>query len=184
MAGNASGFCVYNDPAIAIAWLLGRGAERIAYVDVDAHHGDGVERAFWNDPRVLTIGPHEHPDSLFPATGYATDTGGPHAEGSAVNVALPAVTGDAGWLRAFHAVVPPLVRQLAADRGRRLRARARARGAPELDPPAVRSGGPAARPGRRDTGASPASTSSVSAWAALRASSVRSGSSGYVVMWP
>ena len=51
MAGNASGFCVYNDPAIAIAWLLGQGAERIAYVDVDAHHGDGVERAFWDDPQ-------------------------------------------------------------------------------------------------------------------------------------
>ena len=56
MAGNAGGFCVYNDPAIAIAWLLGQGAERIAYVDVDARHGDGVERAFWDDPRVLTIG--------------------------------------------------------------------------------------------------------------------------------
>ena len=71
MAGNASGFCVYNDPAIAIAWLLGQGAERIAYVDVDAHHGDGVERAFWDDPRVLTIGLHEHPETLFPGTGCA-----------------------------------------------------------------------------------------------------------------
>jgi len=111
MAGNASGFCVYNDPAIAIAWLLGQGAERIAYVDVDAHHGDGVERAFWDDPRVLTIGLHEHPESLFPGTGWPGDTGGRHAEGSAVNVALPALTGDAGWLRAFHAVVPPLLRE-------------------------------------------------------------------------
>jgi acetoin utilization protein AcuC len=111
MAGKASGFCVYNDPAIAIAWLLRQGAERIAYVDVDAHHGDGVERAFWNDPRVLTIGLHEHPESLFPGTGYASDTGGRDAEGSAVNVALPALTGDAGWLRAFHAVVPPVLRQ-------------------------------------------------------------------------
>jgi acetoin utilization protein AcuC len=111
MARNASGFCVYNDPAIAMAWLLGQGAERIAYVDVDAHHGDGVEKAFWNDPRVLTIGLHEHPDTLFPGTGYAHETGGPDAEGSAVNVALPAGTGDAGWLRAFHAVVPPLLRQ-------------------------------------------------------------------------
>jgi acetoin utilization protein AcuC len=78
---------------------------------VDAHHGDGVERAFWSDPRVLTIGLHEHPDTLFPGTGYPSDTGGPGAEGSAVNVALPALTGDAGWLRAFHAVVPPLLRQ-------------------------------------------------------------------------
>jgi acetoin utilization protein AcuC len=111
MAGNASGFCVYNDPAIAIAWLLRQGAERIAYVDVDAHHGDGVERAFWDDPRVLTIGLHEHPDTLFPGTGRPGDIGGPRAEGSAVNVALPALTRDAGWLRAFHAVVPPLLRE-------------------------------------------------------------------------
>jgi acetoin utilization protein AcuC len=111
MARNASGFCVYNDPAIAIAWLLGQGAERIAYVDVDAHHGDGVEAAFWDDPRVLTIGLHEHPDTLFPGTGRPGDIGGPHAEGSAVNVALPALTRDAGWLRAFHAVVPPLLRE-------------------------------------------------------------------------
>ncbi len=111
MARNASGFCVYNDPAIAIAWLLSQGAQRIAYVDVDAHHGDGVQAAFWNDPRVLTIGLHEHPDTLFPGTGYASETGGPDAEGSSVNVALPAGTGDAGWLRAFHAVVPPLLRE-------------------------------------------------------------------------
>jgi acetoin utilization protein AcuC len=111
MAASASGFCIYNDPAIAIAWLLGQGAERIAYLDVDAHHGDGVQAAFWDDPRVLTIGLHEHPDTLFPGTGRATETGGPHAEGASVNVALPAGTGDAGWLRAFHAVVPPLLRE-------------------------------------------------------------------------
>ena len=110
MAGNASGFCVYNDPAVAIAWLLSQGAERIAYVDVDAHHGDGVQAAFWDDPRVLTISVHEHPDTLFPGTGRPGETGGPHADGSAVNLALPAGTGDAGWLRAFHAVVPPVVR--------------------------------------------------------------------------
>ncbi|HEY2576135.1 MAG TPA: acetoin utilization protein AcuC [Streptosporangiaceae bacterium] len=111
MAGRASGFCVYNDPAVAIAWLLGQGAERIAYVDTDAHHGDGVQAAFWNDPRVLTVSLHEHPATLFPGTGLATETGGPDAEGSAVNVALPAGTRDAGWLRAFHAVVPPLLRE-------------------------------------------------------------------------
>jgi acetoin utilization protein AcuC len=111
MPRNASGFCIYNDPAIAIASLLRQGAERIAYIDVDAHHGDGVQAAFWNDPRVLTIGLHEHPDTLFPGTGYAAETGGPDAEGAAVNVALPAGTRDAGWLRAFHAVVPPLLRE-------------------------------------------------------------------------
>jgi acetoin utilization protein AcuC len=110
MAGHASGFCVYNDPAIAIAWLLGQGAERIAYVDIDVHHGDGVQAAFYNDPRVLTISLHEHPATLFPGTGRPSESGGPDAEGSAVNVALPPGTRDAGWLRAFHAIVPPLLR--------------------------------------------------------------------------
>src|SRR5690242_10049575 len=110
MAGHASGFCVYNDPAIAIAWLLRQGAERVAYVDIDVHHGDGVQAAFWADPRVLTISLHEHPATLFPGTGLPSETGAPGAEGTAVNVALPAGTRDAGWLRAFHATVPPLLR--------------------------------------------------------------------------
>ena len=109
MRGSASGFCVYNDPAIAIAWLLGQGAERVAYVDVDVHHGDGVQAAFYDDPRVLTISLHQHPAALWPGTGLPSETGGPGALGSAVNVALPTGTGDAGWLRAFHAVVPPLL---------------------------------------------------------------------------
>ena len=111
MRGNASGFCIYNDPAIAIAWLLEQGVERVAYVDIDVHHGDGVQAAFWNDPRVLTISQHESPATLFPGTGRATEIGGPDAEGSAVNIALPAGTRDAGWLRALDAVVPPLLRQ-------------------------------------------------------------------------
>jgi acetoin utilization protein AcuC len=111
MAAHASGFCVYNDVAVAIAWLLQQGAERIAYVDIDAHHGDGVQTAFWDDPRVLTISLHQHPETLFPYTGLPAETGGPAAEGSAVNVALPARTTDASWLRAFHAIVPPLLRQ-------------------------------------------------------------------------
>ncbi len=111
MPDHASGFCVYNDPAIAIKWLLSAGAERIAYVDIDVHHGDGVQAAFYNDPRVLTISLHEHPATLFPGTGRASEAGGPDAVGYAVNVALPAGTRDAGWLRAFHAVVPPLLRQ-------------------------------------------------------------------------
>jgi acetoin utilization protein AcuC len=110
MADHASGFCIYNDPAIAIAWLLGQGVERIGYVDIDVHHGDGVQAAFYNDPRVLTISLHEHPATLFPGTGRPSETGGPDAEGYAVNVALAAGTTDTGWLRAFHAIVPPLMR--------------------------------------------------------------------------
>jgi acetoin utilization protein AcuC len=110
MRRNASGFCVYNDPAIAIKWLLAAGAERVGYVDVDVHHGDGVQAAFYDDPRVLTISLHEHPATLFPGTGLPGDTGEGPGAGYAVNVALPAGTGDAGWLRAFDAVVPPLLR--------------------------------------------------------------------------
>jgi acetoin utilization protein AcuC len=115
MRDRASGFCVYNDPAIAIAWLLEEGAERIAYVDIDVHHGDGVQAAFWNDPRVLTISLHESPDTLFPGTGRPEETGGADADGSAVNVALPPGTSDTGWLRAFDAIVPPLLRQFSAQ---------------------------------------------------------------------
>ncbi|WP_254710882.1 acetoin utilization protein AcuC, partial [Streptomyces lunaelactis] len=110
MPGSASGFCIYNDASLAIARLLELGVERVAYVDVDVHHGDGVQAAFWEDPRVLTVSLHEHPRTLFPQTGWPEETGAAGAgEGSAVNVALPAGTGDAGWLRAFHAVVPELL---------------------------------------------------------------------------
>jgi acetoin utilization protein AcuC len=110
MPDNASGFCVYNDPALAVARLLELGAQRIAYVDVDVHHGDGVQEIFYDDPRVLTVSLHETPLALFPGTGFPTEIGGVGAEGTAVNVALPPGVADAGWLRAFHAVVPSVVR--------------------------------------------------------------------------
>ncbi|MBA3743625.1 acetoin utilization protein AcuC [Sporichthya sp.] len=110
MAGTASGFCVFNDVALGIARLLELGATRVAYVDVDVHHGDGTQTLFWDDPRVLTISLHESGRYLFPGTGFADEIGGPGAEGRAVNVALPPATDDARWLRAFDAVVPPLLR--------------------------------------------------------------------------
>ena len=115
MRRSASGFCVYNDPAIAIKWMLAQGAQRIAYLDLDVHHGDGVQAAFYDDPRVLTISLHEHPATLFPGTGLASEIGSGEGRGYAVNVALPAGTGDAGWLRAFDAVVPPLLRAFAPE---------------------------------------------------------------------
>jgi acetoin utilization protein AcuC len=110
MRDRAAGFCIYNDPAVAIARLLELGASRVAYVDIDVHHGDGVQEIFWNEPRVLTVSLHETPIALFPGTGFHHETGGPAAPGSAVNVALPPATDDAGWLRAFHAVVPSVLR--------------------------------------------------------------------------
>src|SRR5690606_37779754 len=110
MPAWASGFCVYNDPAVAIALLLDLGAQRLAYVDVDVHHGDGVQYIFYDDPLVLTISLHETPLALFPGTGFPVETGGAQAPGTAVHVALPPGCGDAGWLRAFHAVVPSVLR--------------------------------------------------------------------------
>jgi acetoin utilization protein AcuC len=115
MRDRASGFCVYDDPAVAIAWLLAAGAQRVAYVDIDVHHGDGVQAAFYDDPRVLTISMHESGRTLFPGTGFADETGTGEGVGTSINVALPAGTGDAGFLRAFHAVVPQALRAFKPD---------------------------------------------------------------------
>ena len=109
MPNRTSGFCVYNDIAIAIRWLLDNGCERVGYVDVDVHHGDGVQAIFYDDPRVMTISLHETPMYLFPGTGFAYETGGNGAKGTAINLALPPGTSDSGWLRAFHAVVPAVL---------------------------------------------------------------------------
>lgn len=110
MRGQASGFCVYNDCAVAISWLLDNGFERIAYLDIDVHHGDGVQAAFYRDPRVLTVSLHQHPQTLWPCTGAPGELGEGAGYGTAVNLALPPGTRDPEWLRAFHAVVPGLLR--------------------------------------------------------------------------
>jgi acetoin utilization protein AcuC len=109
MPDHAAGFCVYNDCAVAISWLLDNGFDRIAYVDVDVHHGDGVQTAFYTDPRVLTVSLHQHPMTLWPGTGYPREVGADGAEGTAVNIPLPPATRDAAWLRAFHAIVPSVL---------------------------------------------------------------------------
>ncbi|HEV8681726.1 MAG TPA: acetoin utilization protein AcuC [Actinomycetota bacterium] len=109
MPERASGFCVYDDPAIAMAWLLGQGVERVAYVDVDVHHGDGPQTIFYRDSRVLTISIHESGRFLFPGTGFVEERGDGGAAGTKVNVPLPPYTSDDSWLEAFHQVVPPLV---------------------------------------------------------------------------
>ncbi len=109
MADRAAGFCVYNDCAVAISWLLDHGFDRVAYIDVDVHHGDGVQAAFYTDPRVLTISLHQHPMTLWPGTGWSREYGEGEGAGYAVNVPLPPGTADAGWLRAFDAIVPSLL---------------------------------------------------------------------------
>ncbi|MFM7718821.1 MAG: acetoin utilization protein AcuC [Actinomycetota bacterium] len=109
MPERASGFCVYDDPAIAIAWLLAAGVARVAYVDLDVHHGDGPQAIFWREPRVLTVSVHESGRTLFPGTGEREERGAGAAFGTKVNVPLPAGTGDRAWLRAVREVVVPAV---------------------------------------------------------------------------
>ncbi len=109
MPARASGFCVYDDPAVAIAWLLDHGAERVAYVDVDVHHGDGPQAIFYDDPRVLTVSVHQSGATLFPGTGSVDEIGSGDARGTAVNIPLPPFTGEELWLEAFRSVAVPLV---------------------------------------------------------------------------
>ena len=109
MRDHAAGFCVYNDCSVAISWLLDNGFDKVAYIDVDVHHGDGVQAAFYDDPRVLTVSLHQHPATLWPGTGAVTELGAGAAQGTSVNIPLPPGTTDQGWLRAFHATVPSLL---------------------------------------------------------------------------
>ncbi len=104
----ASGFCVYNDPAIVIAMLLQK-FERVAYVDIDLHHGDGVQALFYHNPNVMTISIHESGETLYPGTGFTDDvgTGQPHC----VNIPLEAGTTGDVWLDAFRHVVPSVLKR-------------------------------------------------------------------------
>lgn len=107
MAERASGFCIYNDVALAVATARDAG-HRVLYVDLDVHHGDGTQELFWDDPDVLTLSIHESGRTLFPGTGEIDETGGPGAEGTAVNVPLEQMTATASWLRVVELVVPAL----------------------------------------------------------------------------
>lgn len=113
LANRASGFCLYNDCAIAVAALLDAGLKRIAFVDVDAHHGDGVQWLFYEDPRVLTVSVHESGRFLFPGTGGLEERGRGPGLGTSLNVPLPPFTGDGPYLRAVEEVVVPAVTRFA-----------------------------------------------------------------------
>ncbi len=114
MPNRASGFCYINDAAVAIKRLVDLG-KRVAYVDIDAHHGDGVEYAFYDTDRVLTVSLHENGHWLFPGTGFATDTGVGVGKGFSVNVPLPPSTGDELYLKVFDTVVPPFIDAFCPD---------------------------------------------------------------------
>jgi acetoin utilization protein AcuC len=107
LAGRASGFCIYNDVALAVARARDAG-HRVLYVDLDVHHGDGTQALFWDEPNVLTFSVHETGLSLFPGTGFVDESGGPGAPGTAVNVPLQPYSGDGSWIAAVEKVVPAL----------------------------------------------------------------------------
>ena len=113
-ATHASGFCIFNDPAIAIKYFLEQG-KRVAYVDIDAHHGDGVQEAFFDDDRVLTISVHESGRYLFPGTGFTSESGVGAGSGYSVNLPLYPYTEDELYLWAFREVASPLVEAFRPD---------------------------------------------------------------------
>ncbi|MFQ5942634.1 MAG: acetoin utilization protein AcuC [Anaerolineales bacterium] len=112
--GFASGFCVFNDCAVAIQWLINQGL-RVAYVDIDVHHGDGVQNAFYQTDRVLTISLHQDGRTLFPGTGFTDEIGEGEGFGYSVNIPLPPLTYDEAYLRAFKELVPPLLARFEPD---------------------------------------------------------------------
>ena len=114
LSARASGFCYLNDPAIGIARMVQDGL-RVVYLDLDVHHGDGVEAAFYDTDQVLTISIHQNGHSLFPGTGFPEEMGQGPGRGFAVNLPLAPGTDDDLYIRAFNETVPPLVRAFDPD---------------------------------------------------------------------
>ncbi len=114
-ASAASGFCVYNDLAVAIRWLQREHGLRVLYIDYDAHHGDGVQSIFYQDPDVMTVSIHESGLYLFPASGFIDEIGEGEGYGFAANIPLEAQTEDSSFLAAFDAVVPELAAAFRPD---------------------------------------------------------------------
>lgn len=108
-AERASGFCIYNDAAVAIAHILRASEAKVLYIDFDAHHGDGVQRAFYDEPRVMTVSFHETGRYLFPGTGDVLELGNGAGRGYSVNIPLEPFTEDDSFTEVMNAVLPPLV---------------------------------------------------------------------------
>jgi acetoin utilization protein AcuC len=106
-ADRASGFCVFNDIAVAIRFLQKNyGLKRIVVIDIDGHHGDGTQELFYDEP-ILTISTHR--TGIFPGTGYVDEIGVGNGKGYAVNIPLPEGTFHEAYLHAFKEIVPPLI---------------------------------------------------------------------------
>ncbi|MBU7038324.1 MAG: acetoin utilization protein AcuC [Theionarchaea archaeon] len=111
---QAAGFCIFNDPGLAIATLL-KTHEKIAYVDIDAHHGDGVQEIFYRSNRVLTISLHESGQFLFPGTGFPDEIGEGEGKGYSVNIPFNPYTAADVYIESFLEVVPPLITAFQPD---------------------------------------------------------------------
>ncbi len=114
MPGKAAGFGVFNDAVIAMKAMV-RAGLRVAYIDIDCHHGDGVQMGHYDSDQVLTISIHESGQWLFPGTGYVQEIGSGDGTGYSVNIPLAPYTQDKEWHAAFDEVVPPLVRAFKPD---------------------------------------------------------------------
>ena len=114
MPSRASGFCHVNDGVLAIQKLV-RAGKRVAYVDIDAHHGDGVQHAFYTTSDVMTVSVHQTGYTIFPGTGFVEETGQGPGEGTTVNVPLLPGAGDEAYARTLDAVVLPALRAFAPD---------------------------------------------------------------------
>jgi acetoin utilization deacetylase AcuC-like enzyme/GNAT superfamily N-acetyltransferase len=115
LPNRASGFCIYNDAAIAIAAALQEHEARILYLDFDAHHGDGVQAAFYDEPRVLTFSIHETGRHLFPGTGFTHELGEGLGRGYSINLPVEPFTEDDSWLEALELLVAPIAEWFAPD---------------------------------------------------------------------
>jgi len=114
-AERASGFCIYNDISVAIAHVLRSREAKVLYIDFDVHHGDGVQRSFYDEPRVMTVSIHETGRYLFPGTGDILELGRGLGRGYSVNVPLEPYTEDQSYIDTMNALLPPLVLSFAPD---------------------------------------------------------------------
>lgn len=112
---QASGFCIYNDINVAIRYIRKKYQARVAYIDTDAHHGDGVQWEFYDDPNVLTVSFHETGRYLFPGTGGLGERGRNGGYGYSINVPLEAFTEDESFLETLHVVLPPVLEAFKPD---------------------------------------------------------------------
>jgi acetoin utilization protein AcuC len=114
-AGQASGFCIYNDLALGIRRAVREHGLRVAYIDLDAHHGDGVQGLFYDDPRVRKLSLHESGRYIFPGSGHTYEIGEGAGRGLSVNAPLEPFTEDDSFLEVFESVVPAALEMFRPD---------------------------------------------------------------------